>query len=78
MDKCRLPGIFDEWLHAIKDDGHDASHPHRALDVSATNVAETMEYTRELLRFLYIEPFEFQQRKGREKKPPAPPSTEKG
>ena len=61
----RLPAMFDEWLPAIKDDGHDAAHPSRALEVSADNVSETMEYTAELLRFLYIEPFEFQQRKAR-------------
>jgi len=61
----RLPAIFDDWLPAIKDDGHDAAHPHRALDISHENVSETMEYTSELLRFLYIEPYEFQQRKAR-------------
>jgi hypothetical protein len=61
----RLPRIFDEWLPAIKDDGHDAAHPDRALHVSAENIAETMEYTAELLRFLYIEPYEFQQRRTR-------------
>ncbi len=61
----RLPAIFDEWLPAIKDDGHDAAHPHRALEVSTENVSETMAYTAELLRFLYIEPYEFQQRKAR-------------
>jgi hypothetical protein len=62
---CRLPAIFDEWLPAIKDDGHDGAHPDRALQVSTENVIETMEYTAELLRFLYIEPYEFQQRKAR-------------
>jgi hypothetical protein len=62
---CRLPAIFDEWLPAIKDDGHDGAHPDRALQVSTENVNETMEYTSELLRFLYIEPYEFQQRKSR-------------
>jgi len=62
---CRLPAIFDEWLQAIKDDGHDGAHPDRALQVSPDNVTETMEYTSELLRFLYIEPYEFQQRKSR-------------
>jgi hypothetical protein len=61
----RLPAIFDDWLPAIKDDGHDAAHPHRALDISHENVSETMEYTAELLRFLYIEPYEFQERKAR-------------
>ncbi len=61
----RLPAIFDDWLPAIKDDGHDAAHPHRALDVNPENIAETMEYTSELLRFLYIEPYEFQQRKAK-------------
>jgi len=61
----RLPAVFDDWLQAIKDDGHDAAHPHRALEISSENVTETMEYTSELLRFLYIEPYEFQQRKSR-------------
>ena len=61
----RLPGIFDDWLPAIKDDGHDGAHPDRALQVSEENVMETLEYTSELLRFLYIEPYEFQQRKSR-------------
>ncbi len=61
----RLPAIFDEWLPAIKDDGHDAAHPHRALEIDPDNICETMEYTAELLRFLYIEPYEFQQRKAR-------------
>lgn len=61
----RLPAVFDDWLPAIQDDGHDAAHPDRALKVSAENVAETMEYTRELLRYLYIEPHEFQLRKAR-------------
>jgi hypothetical protein len=61
----RLPAIFDEWLPAIRDDGHDAAHPDRALQVSHENMAETLEYTAELLRFLYIEPYEFQRRKAR-------------
>lgn len=61
----RLPEIFDDWLKAIRDDGHDAAHPDRALQVSAENVGETMAYTSELLRFLYIEPYEFLQRKNR-------------
>lgn len=61
----RLPAIFDEWLPAIRDDGHDAAHPDRALDVSTENIVETLEYTAELLRYVYIEPYEFQQRKAR-------------
>lgn len=65
ISEQRLPAIFDDWLLAIKDDGHDAAHPHRALQISEENVLETMEYTEELLRFLYIEPYEFQQRKAR-------------
>lgn len=65
----RLPAIFDEWLPAIKDAGHDGAHPDRALQVSAENLMETMEYTSELLRFLYIEPHEFQQRKSRSAAP---------
>jgi hypothetical protein len=70
----RLPAIFDDWLPAIKDDGHDAAHPDRALQVSIANVGETMEYTAELLRYLYIEPFEFQQRKARNSLPVSPPA----
>jgi hypothetical protein len=65
IQEQRLPAIFDDWLPAIKDDGHDAAHPHRALEISPENVSETMEYTAELLRFLYIVPYEFQQRKTR-------------
>ncbi len=61
----RLSTIFDEWLPAIKDDGHDAAHPYRALNVSPINIAETMIYTAELLRFVYVEPYEFKQRKTR-------------
>ena len=61
----RLPAIFDDWLPAIKDAGHDGAHPSRALEVSEENIAETMEYTKELLRFVYIEPYEFQLRKAR-------------
>jgi hypothetical protein len=34
----RLPAIFDGWLPAIKDDGHDAAHPDRALAVSIENI----------------------------------------
>ncbi len=67
----RLPAIFDEWLPAIKDDGHDGAHPDRALAVSTENVTETLDYTAELLRFLYIEPYEFQQRKARNAPPGA-------
>jgi hypothetical protein len=65
----RLPAIFDDWLPAIRDDGHDGAHPDRALQVSHENIAETKEYTAELLRFLYIEPYEFLQRKGRNATP---------
>jgi hypothetical protein len=60
--QARLPQVVEQWLAEIKDDGHDAAHPHRALDVPAENVAETMEYTKELLRFVYIEPDELQKR----------------
>jgi hypothetical protein len=65
----RLPKIFDDWLPAIKDDGHDGAHPDRALQVSTQNVNETVEYTSELLRYLYIEPYEFAQRKARNATP---------
>jgi hypothetical protein len=69
----RLPGIFDDWLPAIRDDGHDGAHPDRSLKVSTENVTETMEYTSELLRYLYIEPYEFQQRKARNAAAPGTP-----
>ena len=62
----RLPAIFDEWLPAIRDDGHDGAHPDRALNVDEANINETKEYTSELLRFIYIEPHEFKQRKARQ------------
>ena len=65
----RLPAIFDEWLPAIKDDGHDGAHPDRALQIDPQNVLDTKEYTSELLRFLYIEPYEFQKRKARSATP---------
>ncbi len=71
----RLPAIFDEWLPAIKDDGHDAAHPSRALNISDENVTETMAYTAELLRFLYIEPYEFKQRKARTTQATPPAAT---
>jgi hypothetical protein len=63
--KARLPHVVEQWLTEIKDDGHDAAHPFRALNVPAENVAEVMEYTKELLRFVYIEPYELQQRLAR-------------
>jgi hypothetical protein len=63
--QARLPQVVEQWVTEIKDDGHDAAHPFRALNVPAENVAETMEYTRELLRFVYIEPHELQQRLAR-------------
>jgi len=63
--QARVPHVVEQWLTEIKDDGHDAAHPFRALNVPAENVAETMEYTKELLRFVYIEPYELQQRLAR-------------
>lgn len=61
----RLPKVVEQWLDEIKEDGHDAAHPHRALQVPAENVAEVLEYTKELLRFVYIEPHELQERLAR-------------
>ena len=69
IEEQRLPRIFDNWLPAIMDDGHDAAHPHRALEVDPTNIVETMEYTSELLRNLYVVPYDFQQRIERNQKP---------
>jgi len=63
--QARLPQVVEHWLTEIRDDGHDAAHPFRALNVPAENVAETMEYTKELLRFVYIEPYDLQQRLAR-------------
>jgi Domain of unknown function (DUF4145) len=62
ISEQRLPAVFDSWLPAIRDDGHDGAHPDRALQVDPANVAQTIEYTAELLRFLYIEPYEFLER----------------
>ncbi len=62
LGKTRMPQILEQWLSEIKEDGHDASHPFRALHVPVENVIETMGYTRELLRFAYIEPFDLQKR----------------
>lgn len=72
IDEQRLPAIFDQWLPAIRDDGHDAAHPHRALQVSTDNISESMSYTAELLRYVYIEPYEFQQRLNRNAQSPKP------
>jgi hypothetical protein len=63
--QARLPHVVEQWLTEIKDDGHDAAHPFRALNVPVENVAETMEYTKELLRFVYIEPYDLQLRLAR-------------
>jgi hypothetical protein len=60
--QARLPQVVESWLVEIKDDGHDAAHPHRALQVPTENIVETMDYTKELLRFVYIEPYDLQQR----------------
>jgi Domain of unknown function (DUF4145) len=46
--KQRLPAMFDSWLPAITNDGHDAAHSDRALNVSAENIQEAMAYTSEL------------------------------
>jgi hypothetical protein len=70
--KVQPPNIVKEWLIEIKEDGHDAAHPFRALDVPSQNVAETMEYTKELLRFAYIEPFELDKRLARKAASTAP------
>jgi hypothetical protein len=37
--QARLPQVVEQWLTEIKDDGHDAAHPFRALNVPAENVA---------------------------------------
>jgi hypothetical protein len=67
----RPPVIVEEWLKEIKEDGHDAAHPSRSLSIPADNVLETMEYTRELLRFAYVEPFELKARLARKAAPVA-------
>jgi hypothetical protein len=67
----RPPTIVEQWLTEIKEDGHDAAHPSRALEVPSENVVETMEYTKELLRFAYIEPYELKQRLSRKAAPAA-------
>jgi hypothetical protein len=63
IDDQRLPLMFDEWLPAVKDDVQDGSRPDRALHVSADNIQETLDYTFALLRFVYVEPYEFRARK---------------
>ena len=68
----RLPSIVEKWMTEIKEDGHDAAYPSRALDVSDDNIVETMEYTKELLRFVYVEPYELQERLARKAGAPAP------
>lgn len=82
IGKVRMPSIVEEWLGEIKEDGHDAAHPFRALDVPAANVVETMGYTKELLRFVYIEPFDLKKRLARKAAPPtttgAAPATKTG
>ena len=65
VNLARLPQVVEHWLQEIKEEGHDAAHPYRALIVPAENVSETMGYTKELLRFVYIEPFELEQRLAR-------------
>lgn len=50
------------WLSEIKEEGHDAAHSHRTLNVPAENVGEVMKYTGELLRIVYIEPNELEKR----------------
>src|ERR1019366_7154733 len=61
----RLPSIVEKWLTEIKEDGHDAAHPSRALDVPDENITENLEYTKELLRFVYVEPYQLQVRLAR-------------
>ncbi len=71
--KERFPRIVESWLTEIKEEGHDAAHPHRALIIPAENVTETMRYTQELLRFIYIEPHELQERLTRKAAGPTTP-----
>lgn len=64
-DKERLPALVLQRLSEIKEEGHDAAHPHRTLTIPAENVDEVMKYTGELLRILYVEPQELAQRLAR-------------
>lgn len=68
----RLPKVVEQWLGEIRDDGHDAAHTQRALHVPSENVAEVLEFTKELLRFIYIEPYELQKRLARKAAPVGP------
>ncbi len=61
----RLPKVVNDWLKEIREDGNDAAHPSRALQVAAENVTESLDYTKELLRFVYIEPFDLSLRLAR-------------
>jgi hypothetical protein len=69
--KERLPRVVENWLKEIKEDGHDAAHPHRALHIPDENVLEAIHYTRELLRFVYIEPHDLEERLARKAAAPA-------
>jgi len=40
-DQERLPSIVEKWLTEIKEDGHDAAHPSRALAVSHANCVKS-------------------------------------
>ena len=72
VNLARLPQAVERWLKEIKEEGHNAAHPSRALVVPVMNVSETMEYTKELLRFIYIEPFELEQRLARKAQQASP------
>ena len=60
--KASLPPLMRQKLDEIKDDGHDAAHPSRALQVDAANVAESVEFTADLLRYVYEEPWKLERR----------------
>ncbi len=69
-DKTGLPQLLRQKLDEIKDDGHDAAHPSRALELSSENVEETVSYTEDLLKWVYEEPWRLQQRYARKAAPP--------
>jgi len=60
--KVSLPPLMRQKLDEIKDDGHDAAHPSRALQVAAANVAESVEFAADLLRYVYEEPWKLERR----------------
>lgn len=67
FEKRKLPEVMEQQASEIKEDGHDAAHPFRTLSVSDENVMQTLAYTEELLRFVFVEPAELAERLAKKK-----------